>query len=220
MTIEDRIDHMIEGINQVQQNRKAGLTSGSALRAFLRQDPDIIMVGEISDHESLHIMVEAAIKGRLVLGTHYCNDPARALLSIMAHGIEPALCASAFTGVLAQGLIRMICPRCKESYTPPREVITRVKFPARADLDTVFHRGRGCDHCRMSGYVGRTGIFELLTVSDPVRSLILERAPAAVIRDCAISEGMKTLEEDGMRKVLDGITTIEECLRAATNEGW
>jgi len=219
LTIEDPVEYQLPGINQVQINEKAGLTYPSALRAFLRQDPDIIMVGEIRDTETAKIAVEAALTGHLVMSTLHTNDSAGAVTRLVEMGVEPFLCASSVIAILAQRLARLICPNCKESYTPPIESIKQFGLAAFTDADITFHRGRGCDHCKMTGYRGRTGIFELLHVTDRIRSLILQRASTSEIRQAAIEEGMKTMQDDGLRKVLDGVTTIEECLRVVYIEG-
>ena len=219
MTVEDPVEYQIQGINQVQQNVKAGMTFAGALRAFLRQDPDIIMVGEIRDGETAQIAVEAALTGHLVLSTLHTNDAPGAITRLTEMGIEPFLCSSSIICVLAQRLARTICPNCKESYVPPMESVRKFGLAAYTDSEITFYRGRGCDNCKMSGYKGRTGIHELLVVSDRLRSLILQRASTAEIRQCAIEEGMKTMPDDGLRKVLEGITTIEECLRVVFIEG-
>ncbi len=213
MTIEDPVEYQIPGINQVQANEKAGLTFAYALRAFLRQDPDIIMVGEIRDGETAKIAVEAALTGHLVLSTLHTNDAPGAISRLVEMGVEPFLVASALIGVLAQRLARMICPNCKETFTPPAEATRKFGLGMFSDNDISFYRGRGCDHCKMTGYRGRTGIHEVLMISDRVRGLILQRASTAEIRQAAIEGGMKTMQDDGLRKVLDGVTTVEECLR-------
>jgi type IV pilus assembly protein PilB len=218
-TIEDPVEYQLPGINQVQTNEKAGLTFANALRAFLRQDPDIIMVGEIRDTETARIAVEAALTGHLVLSTLHTNDAAGAITRLVEMGIEPFLCASAIIGVQGQRLCRTICPNCRESYVPPPESVRRFGLTAYTDSDITFYRGRGCDHCKMTGYKGRIGIQELLIVTDRIRGLILQRASTAEIRQAAIEEGMKTMQDDGLRKVLDGSTTIEECLRVVYIEG-
>lgn len=219
MTIEDPVEYQIPGLNQVQVNEKAGLTFAGALRSFLRQDPDIILVGEIRDAETAQIAIEAALTGHLVLSTLHTNDSAGAVTRLVEMGIEPFLCASSVVAVQAQRLARLICPNCKESYTPPIESIKQFGLAAFTDADISFYRGRGCDHCKTTGYRGRIGIFELLTVTDRIRSLILQRASTSEIKHAAIEEGMRTMQDDGLRKVLDGITTIEECLRVVYVEG-
>jgi type IV pilus assembly protein PilB len=219
ITIEDPCEYQLPGVNQVQVNDKAGLTFSSALRSFLRQDPDIIMVGEIRDTETARIAVEAALTGHLVLSTLHTNDSAGAITRLVEMGVEPFLCASSIIGVLAQRLARSICPNCKEAYTPPIESIKRFGLSAFTDTEITFYKGRGCDHCKMTGYRGRQGIFEVLVISDRIRGLILQRASTAEIRQSAMEEGMKTMQDDGLRKVLDGVTSIEECLRVVYIEG-
>ncbi len=219
LTVEDPVEYQIEGLSQVQTNEKAGLSFAGSLRAFLRQDPDIIMIGEIRDGETARIAVEAALTGHLVLSTLHTNDSAGAMTRLTEMGIEPFLCASSVIGVLAQRLARMICPNCKEAYVPPVESVRKFGLSAYTESEINFYRGRGCDYCKMTGYKGRTGIFELLMVSDRVRSLVLQRSSAAEIRQCALEEGMKAMPDDGLRKVLDGFTTIEECLRVVYIEG-
>ena len=219
MTVEDPVEYQIAGINQVQQNNKAGLTFAAALRSFLRQDPDIIMVGEIRDGETADIAVESALTGHLVLSTLHTNDSPGAITRLTEMGREPFLCSSSIICVLAQRLARTICSNCKEAYIPPTESIRKFGLAAYTDSEITFYKGRGCDTCKMSGYKGRTGIHELLVMSDRLRSLVLQRASTAELRQCAIEEGMKTMPDDGLRKVLDGITTIEECLRVVFIEG-
>lgn len=219
LTVEDPVEYQLPGINQVQTNEKAGLTFASALRSFLRQDPDIIMVGEIRDSETARIAVEAALTGHLVLSTLHTNDAAGAITRLTEMGVEPFLCASAVIGVLAQRLSRSICPNCKEAYAPPIESIKRFGLSAYTDSEITFYKGRGCDHCKSTGYKGRQAIFEVLVITDRVRGLILQRASTAEIRQAAMEEGMKTMQDDGLRKVLDGVTTIEECLRVVYIEG-
>ena len=212
MTIEDPVEYQIPGVNQVNVNPKAGLTFASALRAFLRQDPDIIMVGEIRDRETAQIAIEAALTGHLVLSTLHTNDAPSAATRLIEMGIEPFLVASALLGVLAQRLARTICPNCKEPYTPPKEALKDLGL-AYVEEEYTFYKGRGCDLCKGTGYKGRTGIHELLIISDRVREAILRRASAAEIRRIAKEEGFKTLQDDAIAKVLMGITTIEEALR-------
>lgn len=219
LTVEDPVEYQLPGINQVQINEKAGLTFAYALRSFLRQDPDIIMVGEIRDTETAKIAVEAALTGHLVLSTLHTNDSAGAITRLVEMGVEPFLCASSVIAVLAQRLTRLICPNCKEAYVPPAESIKQFGLAAFTDTDISFYRGRGCDHCKQTGYRGRKGLFELLNITDRVRSLILQRASTTEIRQAAIEEGMRTMQEDGLKKVLDGTTTIEECLRVVYIEG-
>ena len=216
VTCEDPVEYQIAGINQVQTNPKAGLTFASALKSFLRQDPDIIMVGEIRDGETAKIAVEAALTGHLVLSTLHTNDAAGAISRLVEMKVEPFLVASALIGVLAQRLARCICPNCKESFRPPAEAVRKFGMTVYGDHDIQFYRGRGCDHCKMTGFRGRSGIHEVLTIGERVRNLILQRASTAEIRQAAIEDGMKTMQDDGVRKTLDGVTSMEECLRVVS----
>ncbi|MBI2265104.1 MAG: type II secretion system ATPase GspE [Armatimonadetes bacterium] len=218
-TVEDPVEYQIQGINQVMVHEKAGLHFATALRAFLRQDPDVIMVGEVRDGETARIAVESALTGHLVLSTLHTNDAPSAITRLIDMGIEPFLCSSAICGVLAQRLARVICPNCKEPYTPPAESVKRLGLTSLTEGEIVFYRGTGCDHCKQTGYKGRVGIYELMMMTDKVRSLTLQKASSTEIRSAAIGESMKTLQEDGLRKVLDGVTSIEECLRVVSVEG-
>lgn len=216
VTCEDPVEYQIPGINQVQTNPKAGLTFASALKSFLRQDPDIIMVGEIRDGDTAKIAVEAALTGHLVLSTLHTNDASGAISRLVEMKVEPFLVASALCGVLAQRLARCICPNCKESFRPPAEAVRKFGMTVYGDHDIQFYRGRGCDHCKMTGYRGRSGIHEVLTIGERVRNLILQRASTAEIRQAAVEDGMKTMQDDGVRKTLDGVTSMEECLRVVS----
>ncbi len=212
ITVEDPVEYQLPRINQVQVNPKAGLTFANGLRAILRQDPDIVMVGEIRDRETAEIAVQAALTGHLVLSTLHTNDAAGAISRLVDMGIEPFLISSSVITVLAQRLARAICTRCKVAYAPPAEALGRLGAD-RIDADVVFYRGQGCEVCRGTGYKGRIGIFELLTITDPIRDLIVRRAPATEIKAQAIREGMRTLRDDGLEKVLAGVSTIDEILR-------
>ncbi|MDR7551048.1 MAG: type II secretion system ATPase GspE, partial [Armatimonadota bacterium] len=212
VTVEDPVEYQIPRINQVQVNVKAGLTFASGLRSILRQDPDIVMVGEIRDRETAEIAVQAALTGHLVLSTLHTNDAAGAVTRMVDMGVEPFLISSSLIAVLAQRLARAICPRCKVAYTPPADALGRLGADA-VDGNVVFYRGQGCDHCRGTGYRGRIGIFELLMITDPIRKLIVERASSTEIKAQAIREGMRTLREDAFEKVLSGVSTIDEILR-------
>ncbi len=219
LTIEDPVEYQLPGVNQVQVNPKANLTFASALRAFLRQDPDIIMVGEIRDAETANIAVEAALTGHLVLSTLHTNDAAGAVSRLVEMGVEPFLVASSVIGVLGQRLARTICPNCKEAVSASPEAIKKFGLSMFADSDISFSHGRGCDNCKMTGYRGRTGIHEIMTMSDRVRSLVLNRASTAEIKQAAVEEGMSTMQDDGLAKVLAGTTSMEECLRVVYVEG-
>ncbi len=219
ITIEDPVEYQLTGVNQVQVNEKAGLHFANALRSFLRQDPDIIMVGEIRDSETARIAIEAALTGHLVLSTLHTNDSPSAVTRLIEMGIEPFLVASALIGALAQRLARMICPNCKETFTPPAESVKKFGLGMYSGEEVQFYRGRGCDHCKQTGYRGRSGIYELMSLSDRCRALTLQRSSSNDIRKAAMEEGMKTLQDDGIRKVLGGSTTIEEMLRVVYMEG-
>ena len=212
LTIEDPVEYQLPGLTQTQVNTRAKVTFASALRTFLRQDPDIILVGEIRDPETALIATEAALTGHLVFSTLHTNDAPTAVARMIEMGIEPFLVASAVVGVLAQRLVRVICPDCKEAYTPPVEAFRRLNLAM--DLESVtFYRGRGCERCRQTGYRGRIGVFELMMVSDHLRELILRKAPTHELRQAGLEAGMMTLKQDAMQKILEGITTMEEALR-------
>jgi len=211
VTVEDPVEYQLKGINQVQVNEKAGLLFSTALRSILRQDPDIIMVGEIRDYETAELAVRAALTGHFVLSTLHTNDAPGALTRLVDMGVEPFLIASSVVGVVAQRLVRKICEQCKESYLPAPEVITENSLPE----GTLFYRGKGCEYCRFSGYRGRTAIFEVMKMSERISTLVMKKASSGEIRQVAIREGMKTLFEDGKEKVISGITTLEEVLRVS-----
>ena len=212
LTVEDPVEYQLPGLTQTQVNIRAGVTFPGTLRTFLRQDPDVILVGEIRDAETALVATEAALTGHLVFSTLHTNDAPSAVARMLEMGIEPFLISSAVIGVLAQRLVRVICPECKESYTPPLEAFRRLNLAM--DLEAVtFYRGRGCERCRHSGYRGRIGVFELMMIGDPIRELILKKAPSHRIREEALQAGMVTLKQDAMQKVLEGITTMEEALR-------
>jgi len=213
LTIEDPVEYELEGLTQVQINNRAGLTFPVGLRTMLRQDPDIAMVGEIRDAETATIATEAALTGHLVLSTLHTNDAPGAMTRMVDMGIEPFLIASSVIGVLAQRLVRLVCPKCKEQYTPPRDAIGRLGIEIDGDAKVTFYRGRGCDFCRGSGYKGRLGVYELMLVNDRVRDLVLQKSSSHVLREAAIDSGMKTLKDDAVAKILLGQTTLEECLR-------
>ncbi len=212
LTIEDPVEYQLPGLTQTQVNTRAKVTFATALRTFLRQDPDIILVGEIRDPETALIATEAALTGHLVFSTLHTNDAPTAVARMIEMGIEPFLVASAVAGVLAQRLVRVICPECKEAYAPPVEAFRRLNLAQ--DLESVtFYRGRGCDRCRQTGYRGRIGVFELMPVSDHLRDLILRKAPTHELRQAGLEAGMMTLKQDAMQKILEGTTTMEEALR-------
>jgi type II secretory ATPase GspE/PulE/Tfp pilus assembly ATPase PilB-like protein len=218
ITIEDPIEYQMDGISQIQIHEKAGLTFAMGLRHIVRQDPDIIMVGEIRDTETAEIAINAALTGHLVLSTLHTNDAPGATTRLIDMGIEPYLVASSVVSVLAQRLVRTICPRCKEAYDTPTDALK--KFGMRFDKKTVtLYRGKGCDFCRHTGYVGRIGVFELMHIDDSIRDLIVHKKSAVVIKEKARRIGMKTLQEDCLDKILQGVTSVEEAIRVIFVEG-
>jgi type IV pilus assembly protein PilB len=214
ITIEDPVEYILEGINQIGVNPKAGLTFASGLRSILRQDPDIIMVGEIRDQETADIAIRAATTGHLVFSTLHTNDAAGALPRLVDMGAENYLVASALTGVVAQRLVRKICPYCKEEYLLSVDSPEAV-FIGQEIKELVLYRGRGCTKCGNTGYIGRMAIHEILRVTGGIRDLIMNKASSEAIRQLAIYEGMVTLKEDGILKAKQGLTTIEEVMRVA-----
>ncbi len=219
LTIEDPIEYQLHGVNQIQVHPQIGLTFSAGLRSILRQDPDIIMVGEIRDGETAEIAVHSALTGHLVFSTLHTNDAASAVTRLLEMGIEPYLVASSVEAVVAQRLVRTICPNCKAprpDMDTQRLELADSEFPL-GDSDLLY-MGRGCEQCKHSGYRGRTGIYELLVMDNAIRPLIMDRAPAAVIRAIACQHGMRTLREDGWRKVLLGVTTLEEVVRVTRQD--
>ena len=213
LSVEDPVEFDIEGIMQVPVNSQVGMTFQSGLKAFLRQDPDIIMVGEMRDLETAQISIQAALTGHLVLSTLHTNDASGAVTRLLDMGVEPFLISSSLLCVLAQRLIRTICKKCKSPFEPTDNQLQMLNLDP-ADLGgKEFFYGRGCSSCHDTGYHGRRGIFELLTITDPVRELIDQSAATMVIRQKAVEGGMKTIREDGLRGIYDGDTTVEEVLR-------
>lgn len=216
VTLEDPVERRMDGINQIQINSRAGLTFASGLRSILRSDPDIVMVGEIRDHETAKIAVESALTGHLVLSTLHTNDSAGAVTRLADMGIEPYLVSSSLIGVVAQRLVRVLCPSCKAKYVISREKVLKSIPDFPIDLDeeelTLYH-AKGCISCSGTGYRGRIGVYEFMPVTESLQSLILNRASSNEIKSQAIAEGMSTLRADGFRKVKEGLTTIEEVLR-------
>lgn len=214
ITIEDPVEYKLEGIRQIQVNPKVGLEFANGLRSILRQDPDIIMVGEMRDHETAEIAVQAALTGHLVFSTLHTNDAPGAINRMVDMGIEPFLISSSLIGVLAQRLVRKICVDCKEEYRPVGRTIDGLDLLDDKDRSKIkFYRGKGCSNCSNKGYKGRVGIYELMLINDDIRAMIMEKAPTDLIRKKAISSGMISLRSDGVSKLAEGITTIEEILR-------
>ncbi len=213
LTVEDPVEYDIEGIMQVAVNEAVGMTFSKALRSFLRQDPDIIMLGEMRDLETSQIAIQASLTGHLVLSTLHTNDAAGAVTRLIDMGVEPFLISSTLMAVLAQRLVRTICKKCRTPFEPTETQLSMLNLSPHDVGDKVFYYGRGCAACNDTGYRGRRGIFELLVASEPIRVLINERAPTVVIRQKAIELGMTTLREDGLRGIFDGDTTIEEVVK-------
>ncbi len=213
LTAEQPVEYEIEGIQQVPINEAVGLTFAKALRAFLRQDPDRIMVGETRDLETAQIAVQASLTGHLVLTTLHTNDAPGAIARLIDMGLEPFLISAALEGVLAQRLVRRICTKCKTPYEPTDAILRQLGISPHDIGDKNFYYGTGCDHCNHTGYRGRKGIYELLDITEPIRDLILQKAPSVVIRQKAIELGMTTLRADGLRSIFAGDTTVDEVVK-------
>jgi len=219
ITLEDPVEYQIQGVNQVQVNPAAGLTFASGMRSFLRQDPNIIMVGEIRDNETTGLAIQASLTGHLVFSTLHTNNSAQAIPRLLDLGAEPFLLASSITCIVAQRICRRVCPDCKEEYKPEPKVVEDIKETLGkllADKKEIkLTRGKKCNNCNSTGYLGRVGIFEVLPITEKVARLILERAPAGDIEKQALVEGMITMKQDGYLKAVEGATTLEEILRVA-----
>jgi type IV pilus assembly protein PilB len=218
MTAEDPIEYNFMGINQVQMHEEIGLTFASALRSFLRQDPDIIMVGEIRDFETAQIGVQSALTGHLVLSTVHTNDAPGTITRLIDMGIEPFLISSAVILILAQRLIRKICMDCREPIKPPPQLLIDLGVPPDEVKSFTVYKGKGCSICNGTGYKGRLGLYEVMTMKEEIKELVLARASASEIKKEAIRLGMKTLRQSGMTKIKDGMTTIEEILRSTMED--
>jgi len=217
ITVEDPVEYQLLGIGQMQVNPKINLTFAAGLRSILRQDPDVIMIGEIRDRETAEIAIHASLTGHLVFSTLHTNDAASAATRLIDMGIEPFLVASSVVAVLAQRLIRKVCPDCKQGYQPDDEELIRLGVVPGKTKPT-FYRGTGCPACTQTGYRGRTGIHELLVLDDEIRRLIGNKADAAAIRQAAVSHGMVLLKEEAAEKIFAGITTTEEVMRMTQQE--
>ncbi len=213
ITIEDPIEYQIEGIGQIQVNPKIDLTFATGLRSIVRQDPDVILVGEVRDRETAEIAIQSSLTGHLVFSTLHTNDAASAITRLIDMGIEPFLVASSVIAIVAQRLVRVLCPRCKEPYEPDTESLIDAGIPRNAVIGQPIYRRKGCNSCMNTGYRGRTGIFEIMIMDEGVKKLILRTSDSNQINDEAVRGGMSTLVQDGARRVLEGITTIEEVLR-------
>jgi len=213
LTAEEPVEYEIDGIVQVPIHEAIGVTFARVLRAFLRQDPDIIMVGEIRDIETSEIAIQASLTGHLVFSTLHTNDAAGAITRLIDMGVEPFLIASTLEAVLGQRLVRTICNNCKTEYQPTPDLLQQLGLTEQQVGGRPFYYGAGCSYCNQTGYKGRRGIYEYLRIKDPIRDLISQRKPTLVIRDKAVELGMRTLREDGIRCILDGYTTVEEVLK-------
>jgi type II secretory ATPase GspE/PulE/Tfp pilus assembly ATPase PilB-like protein len=214
MTIEDPIEYHLPGVSQIEVNVKKGLTFANGLRSLVRQDPDIIFVGEIRDLETAQIAVQASLTGHLVFSTLHTNDAAGAVTRLLDLGVEPYLASSSLVGVVAQRLVRLICKHCRAPYAPANEELDDIGI-ARESLgpEGVLYKGAGCPNCLNTGYWDRTGIYEILIVSDHVRDQVNARTSSTIIKQDAVRAGMRTLRQDGADKVRKGLTTVEEVLR-------
>jgi general secretion pathway protein E len=218
ITIEDPIEYQLKGIGQMQVNPKIDLTFASGLRSILRQDPDVIMVGEIRDVETAEIAIHASLTGHLVFSTLHTNDSAGAITRLLDMGIEPFLVSSSVVAIVAQRLVRLICPSCRVGYSPSAEELKKLSLNTEDGKKKTFFRGRGCPNCMNTGYRGRSGIYEILVLDDEIRNLILSKADANTIKNCAVKKRMTTLKQDGAAKVMRGVTTTEEALRVTQDE--
>jgi type IV pilus assembly protein PilB len=213
LTAEDPVEYEIDGIMQVAVNHQVGLDFAKCLRSFLRQDPDTIMVGEIRDLETAQIAVQASLTGHVVLATLHTNDAPGAITRLIDMGLEPFLISASLEGVLGQRLVRRICRSCKTTYEPDHELIEMLGMDALQIADKQFSYGKGCPECSQTGYRGRQGLFELMMVTDSLRELITKRSPTLVLKQKAAEQGMRSLRDDGVRAIFDGLTTIEEVLK-------
>lgn len=213
LTIEEPIEYHLHGIVQVQVIPKIGLTFASVLRSFLRQDPDIILVGETRDHETAEIAIQSALTGHLVFTTLHTNDAPGAITRLVDMGVEPYLVSSSVIGVVAQRLMRRICNNCKEEYQPEHDILRGLGLDDPQYKDAKYYRGRGCEECKFLGYRGRTAIYEIMKMTEEVRELTVQRVPASQIKRNALNQGMKTLRMNALEKVLDGTSTLEELIR-------
>ncbi|MCC2672568.1 MAG: type secretion system protein (GspE) [Armatimonadetes bacterium] len=220
MTVEDPVEYQLPGISQVAVARKAGLTFATALRSFMRQDPDIIMVGEIRDLETAEMAIQASLTGHLVLSTLHTNDAPSSITRLVDMGVEPFLVSATLIGALAQRLGRRICDNCKEQIDVPADSLRRLGYQAKSENEMVpLWQGRGCEKCRNTGYKGRFGIHEMMLVNEEIADLMVRRAPVSEVRNAAKANGMKMLKDDGLRKILAGTTTPEEIARVVFTGG-
>lgn len=218
ITVEDPVEYQLAGIGQVQVKEKTGMTFAAALRSILRQDPDVVMIGEIRDQETAQIAVQAALTGHIVLSTLHTNDAPASITRLVDMGVEPFLIASSVVMILAQRLVRKLCEKCKQKYDPPVGLIERLGLTPEEAKGITFYEPKGCDECDGTGYKGRLPIFEVMKVSEPIKKLIVDRADTSQIRKQAMEDGMTLLVTDGIRRIKEGLTTIEEVLAVATTK--
>jgi general secretion pathway protein E len=217
ITVEDPVEYQMEGINQIQAKPQIGLTFASALRSIVRQDPDVIMIGEMRDLETARIAVQSALTGHLVLSTLHTNDAAGGITRLLDMGLEEYLLTSTVNGILAQRLVRKLCPACKKGTIAPPEIVADLRLQRFAPAgNIILYKPVGCSACSNTGYRGRLAIIEFLPMTDPVRKLIMAHEEAGAIQKLAIAEGMQTLYENGLVKVIEGITTLEEIMRVTS----
>jgi type IV pilus assembly protein PilB len=213
MTAEDPVEFQLPGINQVQMKESIGLNFAASLRSFLRQDPNIVLVGEIRDFETAEIAIKAALTGHLVLSTLHTNDAPSTINRLMNMGIEPFLVATSVHLIAAQRLVRRVCQKCKEQEDVPVQALLNIGFSEAEAPDITLYKGRGCEVCNHRGYKGRVGLFEVMNITDDIRELILSGATALELRRKSIEEGMISLRHSGLHKIREGVTTVEEVVR-------
>jgi general secretion pathway protein E len=218
ITVEDPVEYQMFGIGQIQVNPKIGLTFANGLRSILRQDPDVVLIGEMRDNETADIAIQASLTGHLVFSTLHTNDAAGAITRLLDMGVEPYLVSSSVVGIMAQRLVRVVCPHCCKSYQPRAESLRSIGLTPDDLKDGKLYRGTGCDKCYNSGYLGRQGIFEILLVDENIRRMVLDRTNTGEIKKAALAKGMLTLRMSGARKVAEGITTIEEVIRVTQED--
>lgn len=218
ITIEDPVEYQLRGVNQVQINPQIGFSFATALRHMLRHDPDVMMVGEVRDYETAEIAIRSALTGHLVFSTLHTNDAVGAVTRLLDMGIEPFLVASSLECLMAQRLVRLICPKCKVPVKYKKEILEQFRGIELEVKELELYEGKGCEYCRFTGYYGRTGIYEILTITEPIRELILNRTSSQQIKQKAVLAGMRTLRQDGLQKVLQGLTTLTEVARVTQQE--
>src|SRR5262249_41904668 len=217
ITIEEPVEYRIAGVSQIDVKPEIDLTFAKGLRHILRQDPNVVMVGEIRDIETADIAIRAAMTGHLVFSTLHTNDAVGGITRLLDMDVEPFLLASVVKSFIAQRLVRTVCPECAEKVDYPADYLAEIGFPVK-ELGTKFMRGKGCEHCRHTGYQGRAAIYEICVVTEPLRKLIMRKSDGGELKQCAIAEGMETLRQDGWRRVANGNTTIEEVVRVTQTD--